>query len=256
MSERVDKNIMNAGEPSDEDWLQFIKRDDDEQLMIDSDSLRLIVGQEINEQVEVIDLVDEQDDEVMEVNVEEQFEDANNSGEETVIQEEIHQQVDVIDLVDEEEDEVMEVNGEEEVEDANNSGEQERREKRKFDKRALLNLRMQKLELKIKAYKKKFINKRGLNQQESTSQLEHANNAGQDTVIQDRQKRKCDKKALLANCWTCFCWIEEGDIIWRCERRHVICNLCKSKMNNSCSCENPVNERDTKWENLIKDWDK
>ena len=140
-------------------------------------------------------------------------------------------------------DEVMEINVEEQFEDAR-------------DKRALLNLRMQKLELKIKAYKKKFINKRGLNQQESTSQLEHANNAGQDTVIQDRQKRKCDKKALLANCWTCFCWIEEGDIIWRCERRHVICNLCKSKMNNSCSCENPVNERDTKWENLIKDWDK
>ena len=200
MSERVDKNIMNAGEPSDEDWLQFIKRDDDEQLMIDSDSLRLIVGQEINEQVEVIDLVD--DDEVMEINVEEQFEDAR-------------------------------------------------------DKRALLNLRMQKLELKIKSYKKKFINKRGLNQQESTSQLEHANNSGEDTVIQDRrEKRKCDKRALLANCWTCFCWIEEGDIIWRCERRHVICNLCKSKMNNSCSCENPVNERDTKWENLIKNWDK
>ena len=202
MSERVDKNIMNAGEPSDEDWLQFIKRDDDEQLMIDSDSLRLIVGQEINEQVEVIDIVDEQDDEVMEINVEEQFEDAR-------------------------------------------------------DKRALLNLRMQKLELKIKAYKKKFINKRGLNQQESTSQLEHANNSAEDRVIQNRrEKRKCDKRALLANCWTCFCWIEEGDIIWRCERRHVICNLCKSKMNNSCSCENPVNERDTKWENLIKDWDK
>ena len=193
MSERV--------EPSDEYWLQFIKRDDAEQLMIEADSLRRIVGQENNEQVEVINLVEEEDDEVMEINVEEQFEDAR-------------------------------------------------------DKRALLNLRMQKLELKIKLYKKKFINKRGLNQQESTSQLEHANNAGQDTVIQDRQKRKCDKKALLANCWTCFCWIEEGDIIWRCERRHVICNLCKSKMNNSCSCENPVNERDTKWENLIKDWDK
>ena len=202
MSERVDKNIMNAGEPSDEDWLQFIKRDDDEQLMIDSDSLRLIVGQEINEQVEVIDIVDEQENEVMEINVEEQFEDAK-------------------------------------------------------DKRALLNLRMQKLELKIKSYKKKFINKRGLNQQESTSQLEHANNSAEDRVIQNRrEKRKCDKRALLANCWTCFCWIEEGDIIWRCERRHVICNLCKSKMNNSCSCENPVNERDTKWENLIKDWDK
>jgi len=187
MSERV--------EPSDEDWLQFIKRDDDEQL-------RLIVGQENNEQVEVINLVEEEDDEVMEINVEEQFEDAR-------------------------------------------------------DKRALLNLRMQKLELKIKAYKKKFINKRGLNQQESTSQLEHANNSAEDRVIQNRrEKRKCDKRALLANCWTCFCWIEEGDIIWRCERRHVICNLCKSKMNNSCSCENPVNERDTKWENLIKDWDK
>ena len=200
MSERVDKNIMNAGEPSDEDWLQFIKRDDAEQLMIESDSLRRIVGQEINEQVEVIDIVDEQENEVMEINVEEQFEDAR-------------------------------------------------------DKRALLNLRMQKLELKIKAYKKKFINKRGLNQQESTSQLEDANNSGEDTVIQDRrEKRKCDKRALLANCWTCFCWIEEGDIIWRCERRHVICNLCKSKMNNSCSCENPVNQRDTKWENLIKNW--
>ena len=193
MSERV--------EPSDEYWLQFIKRDDAEQLMIEADSLRRLVEQENNEEVEVIDIVDEQENEVMEINVEEQFEDAK-------------------------------------------------------DKRALLNLRMQKLELKIKAYKKKFINKRGLNQQESTSQLEHANNAGQDTVIRDRQKRKCDKKALLANCWTCFCWIEEGDIIWRCERRHVICNLCKSKMNNSCSCENPVNERDTKWENLIKDWDK
>ena len=193
MSERV--------EPSDEYWLQFIKRDDAEQLMIEADSLRRIVGQENNEQVEVINLVEEEDDEVMEINVGEQFEDAR-------------------------------------------------------DKRALLNLRMQKLELKIKLYKKKFINKRGLNQQESTSQLEHANNAGQDTVIQDRQKRKCDKKALLANCWTCFCWIEEGDIIWRCERRHVICNLCKSKMNNSCSCENPVNQRDTKWENLIKNWDK
>ena len=202
MSERVDKNIMDAGEPSDEEWLEFIQRDDDEQLMIDSDSLRLIVGEEINEQVEVIDLVDEQDDEVMEINVEEQFEDAR-------------------------------------------------------DKRALLNLRMQKLELKIKAYKKKFINKRGLNQQESTSQLEHANNSAEDRVIQNRrEKRKCDKRALLANCWTCFCWIEEGDIIWRCERRHVICNLCKSKMNNSCSCENPVNQRDTKWENLIKNWDK
>ena len=195
MSERVDKNIMNAGEPSDEDWLQFIKRDDDEQL-------RLIVGQENNEQVEVINLVEEEDDEVMEINVEEQFEDAR-------------------------------------------------------DKRALLNLRMQKIELKIQSYKKKFINKRGLNQQESTSQLEHANNSAEDRVIQNRrEKRKCDKRALLANCWTCFCWIEEGDIIWRCERRHVICNLCKSKMNNSCSCGNPVNERDTKWENLIKDWDK
>ena len=202
MSERVDKNIMNAGEPSDEEWLEFIQRDDDEQLMIDSDSLRLIVGEEINEQVEVIDIVDEQENEVMEINVEEQFEDAK-------------------------------------------------------DKRALLNLRMQKLELKIKAYKKKFINKRGLNQQESTSQLEHANNSAEDRVIQNRrEKRKCDKRALLANCWTCFCWIEEGDIIWRCERRHVICNLCKSKMNNSCSCGNPVNERDTKWENLIKNWDK
>ena len=197
MSERVDKNIMDAGEPSDEEWLEFIQRDNDEQLMIDSDSLRLIVEEEINEQVEVIDLVDEQDDEVMEVNGDEEVEDANNSGEDTVIQEEIHQQVDVIDLVDEEEDEVMEVNGEEEVEDANNSGEQERREKRKFDKRA-----------------------------------------------------------LLANCWTCFCWIEEGDVIWRCERRHVVCNLCKSMLNNSCSCQNPVNHRDTNWENFITNWDK
>ena len=89
----------------------------------------------------------------------------------------------------------------------------------------------------------------------STCQLEHANNSAEDRVIQNRrEKRKCDKRALLANCWTCFCWIEEGDIIWRCERRHVICNLCKSKMNNSCSCGNPVNERDTKWENLIKNW--
>ena len=126
-----------------------------------------------------------------------EFEDANNSGEDTVIQEEIHEQVDVIDLVEEEEDEVMEVNGEEEVEDANNSGEEERREKRKFDKRA-----------------------------------------------------------LLANCWTCFCWIEEGDVIWRCERRHVVCNLCKSMLNNSCSCQNPVNHRDTNWENFITNWDK
>ena len=197
MSERVDKNIMDAGEPSDEEWLEFIKWDNLEQLMIDSDSLRLIVEEEINEQVEVIDLVDEQDDEVMEVNGDEEVEDANNSGEDTVIQEEIHQQVDVIDLVDEEEDEVMEVNGEEEVEDANNSGEEERREKRKFDKRA-----------------------------------------------------------LLANCWTCFCWIEEGDVIWRCERRHVVCNLCKSMLNNSCSCQNPVNHRDTNWENFITNWDK
>ena len=197
MSERVDKNIMDAGEPSDEEWLEFIQRDNDEQLMIDSDSLRLIVGEEINEQVEVIDLVDEQDDEVMEVNGDKEVEDANNSGEDTVIQKEIHEQVDVIDLVDEEEDEVMEVNGEEEVEDANNSGEEERREKRKFDKRA-----------------------------------------------------------LLANCWTCFCWIEEGDVIWRCERRHVVCNLCKSMLNNSCSCQNPVNHRDTNWENFITNWDK
>ena len=92
MSERVDKNIMDAGEPSDEEWLEFIQRDNDEQLMIDSDSLRLIVEEEINEQVEVIDLVDEQDDEVMEVNGDEEVEDANNSGEDTVIQEEIHQQ--------------------------------------------------------------------------------------------------------------------------------------------------------------------
>ena len=197
MSERVDKNIMDAGEPSDEEWLEFIQRDNDEQLMIDSDSLRLIVGEEINEQVEVIDLVDEQDDEVMEVNGDKEVEDANNSGEDTVIQKEIHEQVDVIDLVEEEEDEVMEVNGEEEVEDANNSGEEERREKRKFDKRA-----------------------------------------------------------LLANCWTCFCWIEEGDVIWRCERRHVVCNLCKSMLNNSCSCQNPVNHRDTNWENFITNWDK
>ena len=194
MSERVDKNIMDAGEPSDEEWLEFIKWDNLEQLMIDSDSLRLIVEEEINEQVEVIDLVDEQDDEVMEVNGDEEVEDANNSGEDTVIQEEIHEQVDVIDLVEEE---VMEVNGEEEVEDANNSGEEERREKRKFDKRA-----------------------------------------------------------LLANCWTCFCWIEEGDVIWRCERRHVVCNLCKSMLNNSCSCQNPVNHRDTNWENFITNWDK
>ena len=196
MSERVDKNIMDAGEPSDEEWLEFIQRDNLEQLMIDSDSLRLIVEEEINEQVEVIDLVDEQDDEVMEVNGEEEVEDANNSGEDTVIQEEIHQQV-----VDEQDDEVMEVNGEEEVEDANNSGE--------------------------------------------------------DTVIQERrEKRKFDKRALLANCWTCFCWIEEGDVIWRCERRHVVCNLCKSMLNNSCSCQNPVNHRDTNWENFITNWDK
>ena len=159
MSERVDKNIMDAGEPSDEEWLEFIQRDNDEQLMIDSDSLRLIVGEEINEQVDVIDLVDEEEDEVMEVNGEEEVEDANNSGEDTVIQ--------------------------------------ERREKRKFDKRA-----------------------------------------------------------LLANCWTCFCWIEEGDVIWRCERRHVVCNLCKSMLNNSCSCQNPVNHRDTNWENFITNWDK
>ena len=198
MSERVDKNIMDAGEPSDEEWLEFIKWDNLEQLMIDSDSLRLIVEEEINEQVEVIDLVDEQDDEVMEVNGDEEVEDANNSGEDTVIQEEIHEQVDVIDLVEEE---VMEVNGEEEVEDANNSGE--------------------------------------------------------DTVIQERrEKRKFDKRALLANCWTCFCWIEEGDVIWRCERRHVVCNLCKSMLNNSCSCQNPVNHRDTNWENFITNWDK
>ena len=233
MSERV--------EPSDEYWLQFIKRDDAEQLMIEADSLMRIVGQENNEQVEVIHLVD--DDEVMEINVEEQFDDARDKGA-LIVGQEINEEVEVIDIVDEQENEVMEINVEEQFEDAK-------------DKRALLNLRMQKLELKIKSYKKKFINKRGLNQQESTSQLEDPNNSGQDTVIQDRrEKRKCDKRALLANCWTCFCWIEEGDIIWRCERRHVICNLCKSMLNNSCSCENPVNQRDTNWENLITNWDK
>ena len=64
------------------------------------------------------------------------------------------------------------------------------------------------------------------------------------------KKKKFDKTVLLARCTVCYSKIREGNEIWRCEKKHVICSLCKTKRNSICSCNSPVNARDKDMENF------